>query len=52
MYLYKYGVQNMYDDGEYIQNILLKKSKPNTNNNNNNVESQHVFLSQHVVKKL
>jgi len=25
----------MYDDGEYLQNILLKKSKPNENNNNN-----------------
>ncbi len=33
--MYKYGVQNMHDDGEYLQNILLKKSKPNTNNNNN-----------------
>jgi hypothetical protein len=35
MYIYidisclKYGIQNMYNDGEYLQNILLKTSKPN-----------------------
>ncbi len=49
--MYKYGVQHMYEDGEYLQNILLKKSKPNTNNNNN-LQSRCVFLSWHVVKDL
>ncbi len=42
--MYKYGLRNIYDDGEYFQNILFKKSEPNINNKNN-LQSQHVFLS-------
>ncbi len=42
--MYKYGLQNIYDDGEYFQNILSKKSEPNINNNNH-FKSQHVFWS-------
>jgi hypothetical protein len=42
--MYKYGLRNIYIDGEYIQNILFKKSEPNINNNNN-FKSHHVFLS-------
>ncbi len=42
----------MYDDGECLQNILLKSSKPNTNNNNNNLQSRRVFLSHHVLRNL
>jgi hypothetical protein len=45
--MYKYGIWNMYDDGQYFQNILLRK--PNANNNNN-IKSWHVFLSRHVMK--
>jgi hypothetical protein len=33
----------MYDDGEYLQNILLKKSKPNANNNNNFISHDVYF---------
>ncbi len=40
-----------YEDGEYFQNILLKKSKPNVNSNNN-FKSQHILLSWHVMKNL
>jgi hypothetical protein len=47
--MYKYGIQNMYDDGEYFQNILLRKSKPNANNNN---FKSYVFLSHHAMKNL
>jgi hypothetical protein len=39
----------MYDDNEYLQNILLKKSK---NNNIINIKSQHVFLFWHAMKNL
>jgi hypothetical protein len=49
--MYKYSSWNIYDDGEYFQNILLKIPNQNANNNNN-VKSQCVFLSQHVVKNL
>jgi hypothetical protein len=35
----------MYDDGEYLQNILLKKLKPSANNNdNNNLKSHDVYF--------
>jgi hypothetical protein len=44
-------VEYNYDDGEYLQNILLKKSKPNVNSNNN-FKSQHILLSRHVMKNL
>jgi hypothetical protein len=47
----KFGIQKTYDDGEYLQNILLKKFKPNINNFYN-FKSWHVFLSWHVVKNL
>jgi hypothetical protein len=47
--MYKYGIWNMYNDGQYFQNILLWKSKPNTNNNNS-FKSWHVFLWWDVVK--
>jgi hypothetical protein len=47
--MYKYDVWNMYDDGEYLQNILLKKSK---NNNIIIIKSWHVFLSWHAMKIL
>jgi len=33
--MYKYGIWNMCDDGEYFFKTLFKKSKPNVNNNNN-----------------
>ncbi len=33
----------MHDDGEYLQNILLKKSKPNANNNNNFISRDVYF---------
>jgi hypothetical protein len=33
----------MYDDDEYLQNILSKESKPNTNNNTN-LKSIHVIF--------
>jgi len=61
--MYKYGIQNMYNDGEYLWNILLKKSnqmkiiiyfkksKPNANNNFN-LKLWHVFLSRHTMKNL
>jgi hypothetical protein len=49
--MYNYGIRNMYDHGEYFQNILLKKSKPNVNNNNN-LKSWRVLLSRHVMKNL
>ncbi len=49
--MYKYGIQNMYDDDEILQNILFKESKPNTNNYTN-LKSIHVFLSQHAMKIL
>jgi hypothetical protein len=39
--MYNYGIRNMYDHGEYFQNILLKKSKP-----------WRVLLSRHVMKNL
>jgi hypothetical protein len=41
----------MYDDGEFFQNILLKKSKPNANNNND-LKSWRVFQSPHAMKNL
>ncbi len=41
----------MYDHGQYFQNILLKKSKPNINNNNN-LKSWRVLLARHVMKNL
>ncbi len=47
--MYKYGIQNMYDDGKYFQNILLRKSKPNANNNN---FKSYVFLSHCAMKNL
>jgi hypothetical protein len=34
----------MYDDDEYLQNILLTELKPNTNNNNN-LKSRHIFVT-------
>jgi hypothetical protein len=34
--MYKYDTWNMYDDNEYLQNILIKKSK---NNNIINIKS-------------
>ncbi len=37
----------MYNDGEYLQNILLKKSKPNTNNNNLHVMACHKKFTTH-----
>jgi hypothetical protein len=49
--MYKYGIWNIYNDGEYLQNILLKNSKPNTNNNNN-FKSQYVLLSWPAMKNL
>jgi hypothetical protein len=49
--MYRYGVQNMYDDDEILQNILLKESKPNTNSYTN-LKSIHIFLSQHAMKIL
>jgi hypothetical protein len=48
--MYKYDIQNMCDGSEYLQNILLKKSK--NNNTINNIKLQRVFLSQHVMKNL
>ncbi len=48
--MYKFGIQNMYDDGEYFQNILLKKFKPPNINNLYNFKSSHLILSRHVVK--
>jgi hypothetical protein len=39
----------MYDGSEYLQNILLKKSK---NIYIINIKSQHVFLSRHAMKNL
>jgi hypothetical protein len=39
----------MHDDSEYLQNILLKKSK---NNNIINIKSRHVFLSWYAMINL
>ncbi len=39
----------MHDDNEYLQNILLKKSK---NNHFINIKSRHAFLLQHAMKNL
>ncbi len=47
--MYKYGIQNMYNDGKYLQNILLRKSKPNANNDN---FKSYVFLSHCAMKSL
>ncbi len=47
--MYKYGIQNMYNDGKYLQNILLRKSKPNANNDN---FKSYVFLSHCDMKSL
>ncbi len=47
--MHKYDIWNMHDDSEYLQNILLKKSKKY---HFINIKSQHVFLLWHAMKNL